>query len=137
MAWNMTPVKASASAVNYPLSEIPQDVKDSVDEAFDYSQANPTERLVVTFADKDEADLNKIYIRSYCLSRPAGQLTASIWVGFAAVDENGNAGKFSQAETEAAKVAALSLFFTPYVKRSRAAASAGNGQPEGSAPPAE
>lgn len=136
MAWNMTPVKASASAVNYPLDQIPQDVKDSVDEAFDYSQANPTERLVVTFADKDEADLNKVYIRSYCLSRPAGQLTASIWTGFATVDEGGNA-TFSQSETEKAKVPALSLFFTPYVKRSRAAASAGNGQPEGSAPPAE
>ncbi len=130
MGWTMTPVAAPASSVRYKLNEIPPEVRDSVDEAYDFCVANPGSRLVVLFDDQATADLNKTYIRSYCEVRPV-RLKASIWAGFASEGEDGNV-TFSQADAEG-RAPALSLLFVKYVKRSQANASAGNGQAESEA----
>jgi hypothetical protein len=136
MPWNMIPVKAPASAVKIPVSLIPDDVQQSIEEAFAYCEQNPAERLTVPFDTAEAAAEAKTQIRSYCEARPAGRLSASIWEGFAGTLENGNV-KFSPQETEACKTPALSLFLKVYVKKERgsngqAGAEAASGTPDGS-----
>jgi hypothetical protein len=119
----MAPVKAPASQVVTPLKNIPAEVSESVEEGFAFCQANPLLRLIAAFADEDEVNLNRGYIRSYCQARPAGRLTVSIFNGYTGLVEVEVEGlpelvqKFSPNQTEACQTPALSLFFKVYVKK--------------------
>jgi hypothetical protein len=115
MPWDMKAVEAPASAVKTALEDIPDDVASGIEEAFEYSTANPLERVVITFPDTDTRDLTRALIRSYAEVRPKGRLTASLW----AVTVNADTG-----ETEKDGVPALSMRFVPYKKKERAS---GNG----------
>lgn len=110
MPWDMKAVEAPASAVKTAIGDIPEDVTSGVEEAYDYCQANPLERVVITFPDTDTRDLTRALIRSYCEVRPKGRLTASLW----AVSVNAETG-----ETEKDGVPALSMRFVKYVKKEK------------------
>lgn len=105
----MVVVDAPASAAKLPLSEIPQDVKTSVDEAYDGLSAG--QRVLVKFATEEETRLARMQIRSYCEGRPAGRLTASIWQGYS---DPAVAGSFTQTERDG-WVPALNMSFSKYV----------------------
>jgi hypothetical protein len=118
MGWEMKAVEAPSSAIKYTLDQIPQDVKDGVEEAFNYCQSNPTERIVIPFLGtddtnaEDQRDLTRGQVRSYCEQRPAGRLTASIW----AVSVDPESGETSGDDNA---VPALNMRFVPYVKREK------------------
>lgn len=112
MSWNMKAVEAPASAVKVALEDITEDVIKGVEEAFTYCQEHPTERLVVAWTKAEDRDETRVLIRSYCEARPAGRLTASLWN----ISVDPETGEKSGAE---GAIPALSMQFTPYVKKSK------------------
>lgn len=112
MAWNMTAVPSAPSTVKYSLDEIPDDVKQGVEEAYAHQQDHPTDRLAVAFETEAERDIARGQVRSYCEARPDGRLTASIWApeNLAVEDEDG---------TETELTFPLSMAFKVYVKKAQ------------------
>ncbi len=117
MAWNMTPVDAPASSVKTPLADIPDEVRESVEEGFAFCQQSPGKRLVVPFGSDDEAARARVLIRSYCEQRPAGRLTASMWGGWVMYNESGEVAGFTTQETPKATVPGLSVLLRAYVRK--------------------
>lgn len=115
MGFNIVAVDAPASQVKIDFDSIPDDVKEGVEEMF--AGLSPSQRGVVAFQEQEERDLTRAEIRAYCEKRPAGRLTASIWAGY--TDAEGK-GTFKQKQGEG-DLPALSLAFSVYVKREKAA----------------
>lgn len=118
MAWDMKAVEAPSSAIKIALADIPEDVKIGVEEGYAYCQANPSERVVVTFTGDDKStgedkrDLTRAQVRNYCEQRPDGRITASIW-SILADPESG------ESSTEESAAPGLSMRFTKYVKKEK------------------
>jgi hypothetical protein len=113
MGWNTVAVDAPASQVKIDFNEIPDDVKDGVEEMF--KELSSVQRGVVAFADTDSRDLARAQIRAYCEKRKDGRLTASIWAGYTDAKSE---GAFRQKASEG-DLPALSLSFTVYEKKSK------------------
>ena len=127
MAWNMTPIDAPASSIKTPLADIPDEVRESVEEGYAFCQQNPGKRLVVPFETDEEASQARTLIRSYCEQRPAGRLTASVWNGQAVISESGEVTGFAAQETSRAAVPGLSVLLRTYVPKAQRRAASANG----------
>lgn len=65
----------NAAGVSLGLDDIPQDVKDDVEEVYAYLKANPTGRMrTPAFASKTEMLTWVALVQAYCAVRPAGVL---------------------------------------------------------------
>jgi hypothetical protein len=112
MPWNTVAVAAPPSTMKIDHNDIPDDISTGVEEIV--ASLDATQRGVVPFDSVEARDLARAQIRAYCEARKAGRLTASIWAGFTAGE-----GKFTAKQTEESEHAALSLAFTPYVKKDK------------------
>jgi len=127
MAWNMTPIDAPASSIKTPLADIPDEVRESVEEGYAFCQQNPGKRLVVPFETDEEASQARPLIRSYCEQRPAGRLTVSMHRGWALTNENGEITGFAAQETSRAALPGLSVLLRTYVPKAQRRAASANG----------
>jgi len=74
-----TPIQQTSSASNagngLTLLDIPQDVRDDVEEVYAYCKANPTARMrTPEFADKNAALAWQTLATAYCALRPNGAI---------------------------------------------------------------
>jgi hypothetical protein len=120
MAWDIIAVQAPASGVKIDPKDIPEDVSMGVDEMFTSLEA--TQRGVVAYETTEARDLARVQIRTYCETRKAGRLTASIWAGY-----TDGKGSFVQKNPDEKLLPALSLAFTTYVKREKDTKGESNG----------
>jgi|SRR5215469_2217479 len=125
MGWNISAIDAPASQVKINFDEIPDDVREGVEEMF--TGLSGTQRGIVVFENEADRDVARAQIRAYCEARKAGRLTASIWAGYTNAEQD---SLRSGNKTETYSLPALSLAFTVYVKKERG--SAENGQPSAS-----
>lgn len=128
MAWNMIAVDAGTSE-KVPVENLMDDAKTAVDEMAAFYVDNPEgKRLIIPFDSVEDRDKAANHIRTYCEVREAGRLTASIWHGFTGTKGEGDKAQpvwSSAAEgTQYAKTPALSVKVKPYVKRTKADATA-------------
>lgn len=77
MALNFTfiPLKGNSSPANtLDLDDIPQEVKDGVEEVYAALKSNPSGRMGIAFETPVEAQTFIAQVKSYCELRPAGPL---------------------------------------------------------------
>ena len=73
LEFTFVPTNAPAGSNELTLDEIPQDIRDGVEEVYAYLKTNPAGRMrTPAFADKNAAAVWQALTTAYCKVRPAG-----------------------------------------------------------------